>query len=260
MKIREAFGVASNVCKPDFTVGIECEVEDLIPMHGSASGYWHKTEDGSLRNNGLEYVSAPMDKTLAKIQFDVLHNWLRYDSEDVRKRFSERTSIHVHVNCLELETTQVRSIILWYALFEPLFFKMVAIERANNIHCVSLNQTHLSKHYTRPLQTMKQVWSKYTALNILPLSQYGTLEFRHMQGTDNQELFDEWLDTINNLWEFGKNNTITKELIMNPETIVESFKAIFKDSPQILKYQDQVPSLIEGSLIDIKLSLLKGNT
>lgn len=258
MKIRELYSVHSSVGHyPAAIVGIECEIEDLGSSQPSHS-FWNKTEDGSLRNNGLEFVSVPLTIADAKTQFRVLHNSLHYRSADVTSRFSERTSIHVHVNCLSLGEEQVRSIILWYALFEPLFFQMVAPARKNNIHCVSLNQTHLSRYYSKKLTSMRALWSKYTALNILPLGEYGTLEFRHMQGTDSQELFDMWLDTINNLWVYGQNNPVTKELIMSSEQIKTGFDYVFKDAPLILKQQEQLMSLMSDSLIDLKLSVITG--
>ena len=263
MNIRDYFAVPSHVATTtNMIVGLECEVEDLRGSYMTIppGSYWNCIEDGSLRNNGREYVSIPMSKNVAAEQFNKLHNWLQYQTADVSSRFSERTSVHVHVNCLSLEPEQVRSIILYYALFEPFFFSMVAPHRANNIHCVALNQTHLSKYYNKELSTLKTLWSKYTALNILPLAKYGTLEFRHMQGTDDQKLMEEWLNTLENLWLFGQNNLISKETVMNDETIALCFESIFKDSKKVLSQRDTMMATISDSLIDIKLRFVQGKS
>ena len=128
--------------------------------------------------------------------------------------------------------------------------------RRNNIHCVGLDQTILSENYKRALNYQRGKWSKYTALNILPLNKYGTIEFRHLEGTDDIEKITAWLNTLENLWLYGQKNPITKQAVMSDGAIREAFCAIFKDSPEAMKYKDLLPQLLADSTIDIKLSLL----
>jgi len=149
----------------------------------------------------------------------------------------------------------VKSIVMWYALYESVFFKIIDPYRENNIHCVKLDQTALSQKYKRSLEYLVGSWSKYTALNILPLRKYGTIEFRHLQGTGDTVLVKEWLDTLENLWLWGQENTLHKNLL-TPEWLAKSFHAIFKDSPRALALEPQLEQLISNSLIDIKLSLI----
>ena len=256
--IRSTYGVASRVSGNHFIAGLECEIEDLTSIHEDIAdgSIWEITSDGSLRNSGKEFISRPLDKQSLLSAFDNLHNSLQYKSSDCGVRFSQRTSTHIHVNCLDLEEEQVKAIVLWYALFEPIFFLMASPIRRNNIHCVGLDQTVLSESYKRPLAYQKQRWSKYTALNILPLSKYGTIEFRHLEGTDDLDKITQWLNTLENLWMYGQKNPITKEAVLSDGAIREVFCAIFKDSSDAMKYKDMLPQLLADSIIDIKLSLI----
>lgn len=249
MTIRHTYGLASSVpVSTNFIAGVELEIES-VEQHPTSTG-WSVTEDGSLRNGGYEYISSPSTKEQLKDGFKQIHKTIRLGSNP----FSERTSIHVHVNMLDLTQEQVRSILLHYALFEPFFFGMVAANRRNNIHCVGLDQTTLSEQYRRTLPLIVQKWSKYTALNLLPLKTQGTVEFRHMEGHNDVTRFNAWLDTLENLWSYGQSNILHRNLL-GDEHILKAFDTIFADSP-VKTMRPVVLSTIADSIIDVKLALL----
>lgn len=251
--IRELYGIGSSVPKyqtPKFIAGTELEVESVS---GWGDVDWTVETDGSLRNEGKEFISPPLETSELIEGFKKIHaSFKKYPQYP---KFSERTSIHVHVNCLDLTQQQTRSIVQWYALFEPVFFVMVEPIRENNIHCVPLYQTHLSQYYKKELCQMVERWSKYTALNLVPLSTQGTIEFRHMEGHDDAEKFEWWLKTLENLWTYGKDNSVTRAVLSSPEAVMAAFDAIFKDAP-IRSLRSHVLSLVEESLIDVKLALV----
>ena len=262
--IRQKFQLLSPITEKAFFAGMECEVEAVEDYRGqglNAHG-WNITEDGSLRNNGREFISTPMvlDKLLQA--FQLLHT--KDPSVDRKNQylflgdnpFSERTSIHVHVNCLDLTLDQVKAITMWYALFEPYFFKMVKPEREHNIHCVQLNQTSLPEHYKRPFVSMVNKWSKYTALNLLPLKELGTIEFRHHHGTADFEEVSRWLNTIKNLWTYGKEVPLTRQIMASEEKQREGFEFIFRDAPVIAGLSATLPYFTADSSIDVKLGLI----
>ena len=253
--IRETYAVASNVpnVPQKFIAGVELEIEDIKTLNVNMELLgWSITEDGSLRNNGKELISGPFEFDKLVNDFKVIHSSIKHSAKPAP--FTERTSIHVHVNCLDLNQDQVKSMVLWYALFEPVFFAMVEPHRANNIHCVPLDQTVLCENYRRNIPIMVQKWSKYTALNLLPLGKYGTIEFRHMEGHSDSAKFTWWLKTLQNLWAYGKDNILTRELLKQDKVVLNAFDAIFKDAP-IKSIRGSVEELVSDTLIDIKLSL-----
>lgn len=251
--IRKTFGIHSEVANKDFTVGIELEIEDVVGWRKNPKYNWQNTEDGSLRNNGREFISPPISRELAVVMFEDLHESLKHSPK--YEPFSERTSIHVHVNCLDLSQQQVKSIILWYSLFERMFFAQCAPSRTANIHCVGLDQTIVNESYSRSLPIMVNRWSKYTALNILPLKSQGTIEFRHMEGHADAEKFANWLCCIERLWLYGQENIINKNLLKTDNFISEAFDAIFGWANSPVRAMKQTAlEISQDSVLDVKLA------
>lgn len=252
--INRIFGVGQSLAYLDpnkFLVGLECEVESVRSFPDGGFHYFSITEDGSLRNNGREFISVPLDVRDIVPEFQNLHARIECGED----KFSERTSIHVHVNCCYLEQDVVRNIVLLYALFEEVFFKMVEPSRRNNIHCVPLTETYLPSIYRQGLGSLISRWHKYTALNILPLKKYGTIEFRHMEGHDDPEKLRVWLDVIYRLFQAGKQFPINKDTLTH-RWVVDLADQIFISVPYYQNNRSKLFTTIENSLLDVKLSCL----
>lgn len=233
--------------------GMECEIEgikslgNLTPDNG-----WTVTEDGSLRNNGREFLSVPSTYREACDRFKNLHTQLTYRAD----AFSERTSIHVHMNCQPLVESEVQTMIYVYALFEECFFKLVESSRRNNIHCVPLTDTVLPKWYGMSLPQMHAKWSKYTALNIKPLSEYGTIEFRHCQGHNDLTQLQVWLTLLGNLYTFAqRKKKITLADITDFSNVRAWHQELFKHVPGFYAQHSNLPNLTFNPLLDLKLAL-----
>lgn len=254
MNIQETFGIGlpDELPKGEFVAGIECELEGValpIPIEG-----FFIEKDGSLRGNGYEYISIPFTKVALLEKFKELHSRLEFiKGEDP---FSPRTSTHVHVNCAFLGFKEVRTIVLLYALFEEFFFMMVKPIRRDNIHCVPLTETHLPNLYRRGLDGMVDRWHKYTALNIKPLREIGTIEFRHLHGTGDVAELSRWLDVLERLWLLGQRVEINTKTLTNKQHIQMWFSDIFAGAPSILAYRESLFDIIKNSLIDVKFSTI----
>jgi len=251
MKVPEAFGISTH---EKFTVengplymGIECEIENIIDHSDINPVVFNTTTDGSLRNNGFEYVSVPLSVPVVKRAFEHLHAKLAVGPEP----FTHRTSIHVHVNCANLDDTQVRSIVLLYALYEEAFFMMVDKSRRENIHCVALTETFLPSYYQAQLKGMFSKWHKYTALNLRPLNKYGTIEFRHMHGTSDQVLVGQWLDVLEALFAIGKEIKVD-EVELTEEFLHNTFHKLFRGTALAPEWV-QIRPKMDNQIIDIKL-------
>lgn len=237
----------------ELIVGVECEIESVRDYSNINLYYFNVTNDGSLRNNGYEFVSVPMYMEDSIKAFESLHATLRLRSTE--EAFSPRTSIHVHANCRNLEESTVRNILLLYALYEEAFFLMVNPERRDNIHCVPLTETYLSGKYRGNVVSLVENWHKYTALNLKPLSEYGTIEFRHMQGHGDAALYKQWVEVINNLFECAKSiGTINVALIDDEQYLERMFRDIFGKT-HIADYWNSVRALMTNSILDVKLGL-----
>lgn len=236
-----------------FIAGIECEIEGVVGT--PQFQHFSTTKDGSLRHEGLEFISHPLPIGTLLEAFTNLHGELELFSVP-EGNFSPRTSTHVHINCRTLESEQVKTLLLLYALYEEYFFLLVSPARRGNIHCVPLTETHLPEMYERPIECLVDRWHKYTALNLLPLSSLGTVEFRHLQGTGDPQVLEEWLTCLERLWELCQRASITKESLSSATTLEQWYAHIFGHSEKMRAMAPTLPSLISNTLIDVKFALI----
>lgn len=237
-----------------FLAGAELEIEVVKDYHTD----WMVDRgigienDGSLRKGGKEFLLPPSPREqLTSLFEDVYcHLELGHDCH------SFRTSTHVHVNCLWMTEVQVRDLLLLYAIFEPIFFAYVGQERKENIHCMPLGSTHMPNHYGLAMRHIHQKWHKYTALNVLPLNELGTVEFRHLYGTKDVNVFAQWLIMLEILWQAartfgGMNRTHLIELTalrdIERKLLTTDFYALAKERPSFV---------LEDNLLDVKLAFL----
>lgn len=249
--VREMFPCSGAPKHPEFLCGVEFEIESIEDIPGIVEENFIVETDDSLRNNGREFKTKPNNYENTLWLFDTLHNNLSLGNEP----FSDRTSTHVHVNVANLTVVQARELILTYALLEPLFLGFVGPKRQNNIFCVPLNYTHLPGLYRADLPVLVSKWHKYTAFNILPMVELGTVEFRHLYGTDNKLEFSTWLLALKQLFEFVRDTA--------DFSIVDALKAadaasIAQTIVPILttKYSEkQLNEMMKDTQLDVKLSV-----
>lgn len=194
----------SYVLESSEIVGIEVEVENSGANHQIPRGSpWNQEADGSLRNNGIEYVSRPIPASFVPGALQQLLTGVL----DQDCHFSPRTSVHVHINAQDMQTHQVHDLVMVYSIFEKLLYKFAGRGRIRNIFCVPLVETQMLTHMVE--SGIGHNWSKYTGLNLCPLFEgksgrtpYGTLEFRHMHGTFSVDKLCLWVEMITSLKQF----------------------------------------------------------
>lgn len=216
-------------------IGIEVEVENIRAVN-HLNKVWQSKNDGSLRNNGIEFVSRPIYACDAPA---VLHD-LMVESLGADYCFSPRTSVHIHLDMQEQEGEDAINLLMLYTMFERLFYKFVGRGRIKNIYCVPLTETQLIQNTV--VQGLRpDRWSKYTGLNLKTLESYGTIEFRHMHGTPDVRKLCVWIDLITKLKGYALKKG-TKELRQMVSAIDDDFDfralltEIFGSTADFLKY------------------------
>lgn len=181
-------------------IGVEVEVEN-VKIFKQTSPYWRMIEDGSLRNSGREFITPPIRAWRVERALMQLFNVdLNHDID-----FSERTSIHIHMNIRTLTVPQLESLIITYILFEKVLFNFIGNNRYNNIFCVPIVETDIGENLLNMItnKNPEVSWQKYTALNLLPIMDKGTIEFRHMSGTKDIERLITWINLLLSLKKFA---------------------------------------------------------
>lgn len=162
--------------------GIEVELENVVdyPRNGLSS-HWNMTEDASLRNHGREFLTR-----LGCRMHHCITAWseLTKAIKDCGWQASDRTSMHVHINAMNMSEEQLKSLILLYILVEKPFFEFAAADRKHNIFCVPFCDSRLNKERVSihtDLSDLVMHSNKYCAFNLQSVRHHGTVEFRHAQ-------------------------------------------------------------------------------
>lgn len=225
-------------------IGIEVEVEGVKNRNGISilNPTWRLLPDGSLRNYGLEFVSVPIRGESIYRSLVLLDNWL---AKTNKISFSERTSIHVHMNVRRLTLEQLFVLVLTYLISEKVLFKFIessGFTRENNIFCTpvtdskyylhldSLFQSWEQKNYSTWLASLRNFWRKYTAFNLLPLVAKGTIEFRHMGGTLDLPILMNWINLILSLKKYCYTTSLEKLLKIVENLNTDSTYFVFLES------------------------------
>jgi hypothetical protein len=247
-----------NPC-PQLIYGVELEIErvprwDEMHVPGITS-----VEDGSLRDNGREFIVQPM--TYSNLMY-CLENFFK-KNELSERNYSDRTSVHIHTNCTNLTMEQIQTICFLYQVFEGILFGWIGNEREENIYCTPWSQTNLSYktfNVDKPYAEMFKSWQKYTALNLLPLYSYGTIEWRHMAGTNDLKRISTWLKLIGSIYRYALDKSlddVKKELLeLNTNSQYSNMVLnVFKDLAPELTFNNRYESLLEDGVINMKYSL-----
>lgn len=186
--------------------GVELEVEGAnFPPEASVPG-WKAVPDGSLRN-GIEFVlEAPQGTLKLKESLEVMEK--AFAAHKTKRNYSFRTSTHVHVNVSNLTLSQVKSIVALYYMFENQYTGYCAKHRQGNRFCLRLREAEhivalVSKFFSDE-RVPSPDHAKYMALNLAPISRYGTLEFRTLEGTDDWNRIYTWVRALLRLRKVGK--------------------------------------------------------
>ena len=209
-------------------VGIEYEIENCVHEADTTStkfrifqNYWNTTEDGSLRNDGLEFVSKPLKGVHVANALLSLRDMLNMCYP--QHKATGRCGIHVHIHALDLTVPQVYAWISTYMIFERQLFKYSG-SRSTNLFCLptwswadniksglkTLDESVDNQSYS--IRNLATRGLKYTGMNTLPLMAHGTLEFRQMATTLDFNKISLWVDLLSRVKEYSRNISSVESL------------------------------------------------
>lgn len=200
--IREVYGIN----KTPGDIGVEIEVEFTGKVKQLAGKYWTTVQDGSLRN-GLEYVlQVPVPIKDIPLALEELSKATKGGAY----KFSNRCSVHVHVNVQELKLHEfVKACTAWW-LVENLMTRTQGANREGNLFALrgkdaeaiilsfaeDVSNGFQNGPVVRPRSDPAQ---RYASLNLAALRKFGSMEFRFLRGTLDIEEIDFWVRALYNL-------------------------------------------------------------
>jgi hypothetical protein len=188
-KAKEFYGELDtffNMPAYDNPIGIEIELEDYAPPERKPL-YWYREQDGSLKREGMEWISYPLVRTNI--------DYALHEAEIFSKgcSFGHRTSVHVHCNVGHYTSNQLAALVAFYSMLEGCFYELVDPARSGNTFCYPILGTKPALQWFRGMDLEVQNTTKYCALNIAPVKTQLSVEFRHMHGTGDAKTLRRWV-------------------------------------------------------------------
>lgn len=247
----------------DFGVEIECEGKNLATPDVAV---WHTVDDGSLRgefpHGRAEWVfRQPQSLADSITELDKLAKYQADNKAELN--FSFRTSVHVHMNVQNLTFDQYLNTIYTYLLLENALVRYCGNERVGNRFCLRMQDAEglaemlhvLFNKGPKMLAYFSKETAKYASINLAATNQYGSLEFRAMQGNLSVPYISTWLRALFNIREFAKQHK-------NPQAIHDVFvkmgpsefmEAVLKDEYRFFSYEDEVNDIRHAFSITLEL-------
>lgn len=237
MIIRDFLSSYKNYIRHDGNVGIEIETETLKRYQIPEFIFWSHHPDGSLRNNGVEYVLKVPVKIGKQLE-EALNEW---DTKTKKINFikdSVTTSVHVHINILNETFLTLGNFLTLYTLYENLLVRYSGDDRKSNLFCLPIcdaeetykNIVSMFKHiekYNYKGMIFGEQQTKYAALNLSSIGTFGSIEVRSFRGSTDVKEIETWINILFSMMDFSKEKDLTPRVIMerfknNPENLITS--------------------------------------
>lgn len=240
----EAFkGKIGSHARQEGEIGLEIEAEGMNLFNMPIS-WWLTHPDGSLRpykdHPPIEYV---LRKPISREDVPKALSYLTKKLKEAGSQFvdSHRTSVHVHVNCQELTIKQIYQYWCLYTIFEEMLVEFSGPDRPGNLFCLSSKQAEYAVTCLEQAiqnENFNDVFSdnlRYTSCNTASLGKFGSLEFRSMRGTVDQNLIQVWVDILLILRDKALSYECPRSIVkdftrLGPEAFLNK---IFSDRPDI---------------------------
>lgn len=248
----------SNLLVTQDFVGVEIEVQGSV-RNNQPEG-WSIVPEGSVQGFELVTSGPKAGNSLVDCLFDVEEYLQPYQSHNP---FPEMTSVHVHVNTLDLTVPQLISFIILSVMFEPVLYNYVHHGRRKNHFCLPMTdsestldqigkminrfrrQGNLSRNDIRSLFNPERC--KYSGINLSSLGLYGTLEFRMHHGTSNVDELLRWINILLSIKAYARDRDPVNILETKQEVGISSiFDEVFGVYRGLLDYQGAEEDILHG--------------
>lgn len=205
VKVKDYYALMNT----DRQIGIEIEMEGIGEPFPNAPAGWKSATDNSLKGEwSIEYVTnGPIFADEVPLYMDRMRT--RIKNADVKMVPSIRTGVHVHINCQHNTFREVYGFALTYFAMERALTRFCGPQRVGNQFCLRISDAeYLLDKIEEAMTTnspnrLKQLAIRYSGLNFLSLSKFGSIEFRAYQTKDNLQGIEEWIDILTRIKQYG---------------------------------------------------------
>lgn len=252
---------SSNNYEGEIGLEIETESKATYGVLPSIGNYWGVHQDGSLRQNGLEYVFL-QPYTPGGQAYKAAMEAFAEQAKVTKFLKSSYTSVHVHLNMLDRQLTSIMNFITLYYLFEEVLTEYCGAARNGNLFC--LKTSNAEAHYKAVCELAKAIENgsgiaaikrlnndhlKYAGLNIVPLRTFGSLEVRTHPGTVDVDLINRWVEILRMIYKKADTFANPVEIInrLDGYRSKEAFaELIFEEYSKFLNLKDMNDKMKNG--------------
>lgn len=192
-------------------IGIEIEMEGKnLPLQNIPP--WEYHIDNSLRappgGTCAEYV---LSKPIA---FDAVPDalntlWAAFKANKTRFVDSNRTSVHIHLNCQQFFLNRLTSFLALYFIIEEGLTEWCGEYRVGNLFCLRAKDASAITSYIKAFiqadgNAPIQEFLHYSAMNANALKKYGSLEVRTLRGTSDPTVILDWVEVLERLYKLSE--------------------------------------------------------
>ena len=218
-------------------------------------GYWYAKYDGSLRNDGVEFVTDKLYGKDLSLALDELNDYFMTLSCNPTE--SDRCSVHIHLDIRDLSKTEFIRLLIDYAIFENVLFNYCGKHRKDNLYCLPFARSDMFKKTLADMYTsfeertkfthIIRAFPKYSALNVGASAYYCSLEFRQYGGTTDMMRIKEWINIIMCLKKNCKGNSADNlHRDISRYGYGNYLERVFGKYSKVLDYNDCEADIIEG--------------
>jgi hypothetical protein len=193
------------------SVGIEIEVEGKkLPNPLDIPSPWVYKEDHSLRGEeNAEYVVVkPIEFNQVDKALDNL--WAVFKKSKTVLDDSNRTSVHVHLNCTDFHLNRLTSFMALYYTMEEVLTEWCGEHRVGNLFCLRavdapaiISQVKKFIKYDGEYKFSDNL--HYSGLNPQALYKFGSLEIRTLRGCSDQQVIKDWVGVLGRLYNLSED-------------------------------------------------------
>lgn len=231
MKAKISDLVGMNLRHIKFGIEVEIEYEGQVLYDNEV---WSEHADNSLRGQSMELVfrtPLPIVKALKEIK----KLYKEFKEKHCKVVPSIRTSVHVHVNVLNMTETELLTLLTTYYLLEP-HLEVLVGDRVNSYYCRTLNGSSkamidlISKleFSGNNLKDIIEEWyvenKRYGSIDLSAIKRFGSLEFRLFPLTEDYKPLYFWVKLLYKLVRYSLNNTPKKVFDTSEKELLSVFK------------------------------------
>jgi hypothetical protein len=183
--------------------------------------YWKIVPDGSVYPNGCEVVSPVLKGKRGLTDLKKAIRAIRVSGGSV----NSTVGVHVHFGAQGMELQQFKNLLLNYAGFEPIINKFLYVSRRNSQWASLISRI---PNYKEKIESASSFYDlkrklfgegatsqnyrssgRYHSVNLYAFLRHGTIEFRQLQGSVEEDTIIYWVMFLHFLFEASKRKTLS---------------------------------------------------